>query len=421
MRRRLLAAAGAVLLVAAVLGAASARRSGVRATVPTLVVRKGALTRQVRAEGVLRAVDATQVRVPGNDVSLKIGWMIEDGSPVKAGEVVLRLDPSQTVKLLADGRAERATSDRRGEKDRVESGALVANLGRDAEQARREKTTAETFQSRDPELFSRHEIIEADIDVGLAAKKETHAVDARGQREGLSRTSGALIALEGRKAQLKIDKAERELAALELKAPHDGIVVLKRNWRGELPQVGQVVWSGQALAEIPDLARLEAEVWVLEADAGGLVPGRPATVSLEARGEAPVPAKVKSVDALARPRLRNVPIQYFGAVLSLEGDVPPGMKPGERVSATLDLGGEADAVVVPRNAVFERGGRSVVFRRERGAFVPAPVTLGAAALGRVAVVSGLAERDVIALVDPEARPAATPSPSSGASPVGGTS
>lgn len=420
MRRRWLAAAG-VVLVAAVFGAATVRRPGARGSVPTLVVRKGPLSRQVRAEGVLRAVDATQVRVPGNDVSLKIGWMIDDGSPVKAGDVVLRLDPSQTVKLLADGRAERATSDRRGEKDRAESGALVANLGRDAEQARRERTTAETFQSRDPELFSRHEIIEADIDVGLATKKETHAVGSRSEREGLSRTSRELNALEGRKAQLKIDKAERELAALELKAPHDGIVVLKRNWRGELPQVGQVVWSGQALAEIPDLAKLEAEVWVLEADAGGLVPGRPATVSLEARGEAPVPAKVKSVDALARPRLRNVPIQYFGAVLSLEAKDPARMKPGERVVATLDLGGEKDAIVVPRNAVFTRGGKSVVFRRTGGAFVPAPVTLGASALGRVAVLSGLAERDVIALADPEARPSATPSPASGASPVGGAS
>ena len=419
MRRRLLAAAGAVLLVAAVLGAASARRSGVRATVPTLVVRKGALTRQVRAEGVLRAVDATQVRVPGNDVSLKIGWMIEDGSPVKAGEVVLRLDPSQTVKLLADGRAERATSDRRGEKDRAESGALVANLGRDAEQARRERATAETFQSRDPELFSRHEIIEADIDVSLATQKERHAVGSKGEREALARTSRELVALDGRTAQLKIDKAERELAALELKAPHDGIVVLKRNWRGELPQVGQVVWSTQTLAEIPDLGKLEAEVWVLEADAGGLVPGRPATVSLEARGEAPVPAKVKSVDALARPRLRNVPIQYFGAVLSLDAVDRARMKPGQRVAATLDLGGENGVLVVPRQALFERGGGTVVFRLEKGTFTLVPVTLGSSALGRVAVASGLREGDVVALVDPEAAPEPASSPAPG-SPVGGT-
>lgn len=419
MKRALLALLAGGILVAVVLLTASVRPKAA-ATVPTLVVRKGPLGRVVRAEGLLKAVEATPVRVPGNDVSLKIGWMIDDGTAVKAGDVVVRLDPTQTVKSLADGRAEKATADHRGEKDQAESGAVVANLGRDAEQARRERTTAETFQSRDPELFSRHEIIEADIDVGLATKKEDHAVSSRRERQGLATTSEQLIALEGRKAQLKIDKAERELAALELKAPHDGIVVLKRNGRGDLPQVGQVVWSGQPLAEIPDLSKLEAEIWVLEADAGGLAPGRPATVRLEAHDGAPLAATVKSVDALARPRVRNVPIQYFGAVLSLSAAPDTRMKPGERVAATLDLGGEKDALAVPLNAVFERGEKTVVFRRERGEFAPVPVTLGTSALGRVAVRSGLEEGDVIALVDPEARPATTPSPSSSASPVGAT-
>jgi multidrug efflux pump subunit AcrA (membrane-fusion protein) len=418
VRRRLAGGLAAAALVALALGATLVRR-GPDVAVPTLVVKRAPLARTVLAEGVLKAVEATPVRVPGTDVSLKVGWMIEDGTPVRSGDVVIRLDPSSTVKLLADGRAERAMADRRGEKDSAESGAVVANLGRDAEQARLERTTAETFQSRDPELFSRHEIIEADIDVGLAAGKERHAVSSRNEREGLARTGRELVALDGKMAQLKIDKAERELAALELTAPHDGIVVLKRNWRGELPQVGQVVWSGQTLAEIPDLTELEAEVWVLEADAGGLAPGRPATVFLEAHAPAPVPATVKSVDALARPRLRNVPIQYFGAVLSLSSTDPSRMKPGERITATLDLGGEEDALVVPRHAVFERGGKAVVFRQSKGAFSAVPVTLGAAALGRVAVASGLDEGDVVALVDPEAGPAAAPSPGPG--PAGGTS
>lgn len=419
MKRRLAGGLSAAALLALALGAASLR-PGPAAVVPTLVVRKGPLERSVRAEGVLKAVEATPVRVPGNDVSLKIGWMIEDGSPVKTGEVVIRLDPTRTVKLLSDGRAAQATAGHRGEKERAESGAIVANLGRDAEQARRERTTAETFQSRDPELFSRHEIIEADIDVGLATRKERHAVSSREERVALAQTSRDLLALDGKKAQLMVDKAEREMAALELRAPHDGIVVLKRNWRGDLPQVGQVVWSSQTLAEIPNLTRLEAEVWVLEADAGGLAPGRPATISLEAHAGSPLPATVKSVDALARPRLRNVPIQYFGAVLSLSSTDSTRMKPGERIAATLDLGGEKSAFVVPRHAVFERGGKAVVFRRSRGAFSPVPVTLGAAALGRVAVASGLAEGDVIALIDPDARPEATPSPAPG-SPVGGAS
>jgi multidrug efflux pump subunit AcrA (membrane-fusion protein) len=419
VRWRRVAPAAAVIAVALGLGAARLRETPAAAT-PTLVVRKADLARTARAEGVLRAVEATPVRVPGDDVALKIGWMIDDGSPVKKGDVVVRLDPSQSVKVLAEGRAARATSEKRGEKTDAESHTVVSNLGRDADQARRERTTAETFQSRDPELFSRHEIIEADIDVGLATRKESHAVSSRRERQALARTNAELVGLEVRKAQLTIGKAERELAALELRAPHDGVVVLKRNWRGELPQVGQPVWSGQAIAEIPDLSRLEAEIWVLEVDAGGLAPGRSATVLLESRTGDAIPATVKSVDSLARPRLRNVPIQYFGAVLSLDATDPARMRPGARVAARIDLGVEKGVLVVPRHAVFERGGRAVVYRRAGGGFAPVPVTLGASALGKVAVSAGLSEGDVIALVDPEAAPAPTP-PSGGGGPVGGAS
>ena len=45
----------------------------------------------------------------------------------------------------------------------------------------------------------------------------------------------------------------------------------------------------------------------------------------------------------------------------------------------------------------------------------------AIALGRVAIASGLSEGDVIALVDPEARPEARSSPPAGGGPVGGSS
>ncbi|HMM36305.1 MAG TPA: hypothetical protein PKA62_16425, partial [Thermoanaerobaculia bacterium] len=91
MRRRTLVVLAAALLAAAALGARLLRPRAPDAGVPTFVVKAAKLERSVRAEGVLRAVDATPVRVPGNDVSLKVGWMIEDGTPVKAGDVVVRL------------------------------------------------------------------------------------------------------------------------------------------------------------------------------------------------------------------------------------------------------------------------------------------------------------------------------------------
>src|SRR5262249_23205456 len=80
---------------------------------------------------------------------------------------------------------------------------------------------------------------------------------------------------------------------------------------------------------------------------------------------------------------------------------PAIMKPGQRVLATLDLGDEKDVITVPRQAVFEKDGKKVVYRKRGKSFSPVPVTLGASAVGRVVVTSGLETGDVIAMAAPE--------------------
>ena len=58
------------------------------------------------------------------------------------------------------------------------------------------------------------------------------------------------------------------------------------------------------------------------------------------------------------------------------------------------------AITIPRQAVVERDGASVVYRKHRSAFRPVEVVLAATGLGRVVVTSGLEPGDVIALRDP---------------------
>lgn len=399
MRTRAL---GLGIAIAALAAVCAVRRGGstAPADVPVLAVKRGALVRKVRAEGNLKAAKATAVAAPGNDATYKIGWLIEDGSRVKKDDVLVRFDPTELEKELEAGKAEGATADRKTDKEKAESGTAIANLGRDAEQARRELEVSRTFQSKDPELWSRHEIIESDIDVELAGRRVENARTTRGIREEMSKASLEILAIDRRKAGLKIDKAARDLAQVTVRAPHDGIVVFRRDWKGDIPEIGSVVWSGFPLAEIPEVKELEAEVWVLESDVGGLAPGRPAKVVVEAHPESPVDAKIKSVDALAKPRMRGVPVQYFGVTLTLATD-PKTMKPGQRVVATLLPGDEAGVLAVPRQAVFERDGKTVVFRRARRGFDAVEVKLGASSAGRVVVTAGLKEGDVVALRDPE--------------------
>ena len=162
------------------------------------------------------------------------------------------------------------------------------------------------------------------------------------------------------------------------------------------------MWRGQPIAEIPELASMNAEVFVLEADAAGLAPGQKATVTLESKPGLSFPGRIKTVDKMARPRIPRQPVQYFGVTVQLDRHDARMMKPGTRVRAVLELENQANAFAIPRQALFEKEGKKLVYRRKGEAFEPVAVSIGSSSAGRLVVTRGLLAGDEIALEDPEA-------------------
>jgi len=386
--------------------------------VPTETVHKARFARVVRAEGTLRAVQATPLTIPPDlEGSFKVSWVAEEGTRVKEGDVVFRFDPTDFENEVLDGRADQSTADLRIGKTRAEGEATTRNLERDAALAEREYENALTFQSKDAEIYSRFDIISSEIDAALAQKKKEHAESVKGTRSGLAKTELEILGIERHKADLKVDRAEKGLSSMEMRAPHAGVLKLERSWRGVPPRIGDNAWPGQKLAEIPNLDALEAEVFVLEADAGGVKSGQKITASVEGRPGTPLSGSVKTVDAVAKPRFRGVPVQYFSAILSLEHTDEATMKPGQRVQAVISVVDVPDALTVPRQAVVERDGKKLIYRKGAwGRFEPVEVTLGTAALGRVVVEQGLVDGDVFALLDPT-RSTSRPTPTPGRGPA----
>lgn len=388
---------GGALYLRRTLGATSTE------AVPTYVVARERLARRVTAEGNLRAVKATPITAPGGSGRSgpkKLAWIAADGARVKANEVVAKFDASGPEKELRDGEVdlESASAAMRAEQLR----STVAVAGRDAAAALASKELAQTrqFQSKDEQIYSRNQIIESAIDETLATARRDHAEATKQVERDLLRSKIGMIDVQRRKAEVAIKHAQAELEAMELRAPHDGLLVLRRNWRGELPKVGDQLWPGQELAELPLLDMMEAEVFVLEVDGSALAVQQHVDLVIEARPDVTYAGKVRLVDKLAKPRIDQVPVQYFAVVVELDRTDPQVMKPGQRVTATITID-EADALVVPRQAVFVKDGKSFVYRRgPRGDFQQVEVELGAATQGRVAVTRGLAAGDHIALRDP---------------------
>jgi len=384
--------------------------------VPTVEVGKAKFVRRVNAEGNLRAVKATRLAAPQNSQmggALKIAWLAPDGTFVKKGDVVVRFDPSEPEKQLRDGEADLAAADAKLAEEGVKSKAAVTGRETDAVLAADELDEQKKFQSKDEEIFSKNQIIESQIDEGLAQAKQQHAEQAKQVEKHLSHSNAAVIAVERQKAQLAISHAKSALDAMQVTAPHDGIFVLHRNWRGELPKLGQALWPGEEIGELPLLDSMEAEVFVLEVDGTGLAEKQAAEIVVEARPDVTFTGKIRLVEKLAQPREPGSPVQYFAVVVELDKTDRDIMKPGQRVKATLVLDQE-DAVVVPRQAVFDRDGKTIVYRQKGDTFEPVPVELGAATSGRVVIKTGLQPGAVIALRDPTQSASGSGSAGSGA-------
>jgi len=243
-RRRWAAVVGALLLLA--LAGAGLVRSIDEAPVATFEVRPGRFVREVEARGTLKAVKATPVLVPPESGrAQKVAFLAKDGAFLKKGEVIVEFDPYDAQKEAADGQADLTAARAKIEKAKAEGTKNEKALGLDRDVAKQELDRAETYQLTDEGLFSRHQIIESQLDRDLFAARADVAgkkLDASGK---LSSAERALGEIDAGKARLKVEVAEKGLKSLRIEAPHDGLLVLERNWRGETAFVGDTLWPGR--------------------------------------------------------------------------------------------------------------------------------------------------------------------------------
>ncbi len=371
------------------------------AQVPTFEVEPAAtFVRRVRAEGLLAAVEATSVTAPQDSKRpMKIAWVADDGQTVKEGDLVVEFDASEMERTLADSQDDVSASSKKMKKEGVSARANEAKRDVTAALSDSEAAVAREFKTDDADILSRNEIVESTIDVELAEAKARHARRVKDIERAVSSKQLDLLSIQKNLSSREVERAEEGLAKLQVKAPHDGILVLKRNWRGDPIRVGDTVWRGQKLAELPHVAELEAKVHVLEADAGNLAAGLPAEVVIDAHPSHTYKATLQKMDTLAQPKHHDVPVHYFGVTLELAATDPETMRIGQRVQATI-LVEEPEALVVPRQAIFDEDGKSIVYKRSVGGFDATVVELGTASAGRVVITSGIEAGDEVALRDP---------------------
>src|SRR5262249_732983 len=151
----------------------------------------------------------------------KPAWFASDGSMVHAGDVVVRFDRAGAEKQLREAEAALDLAETNLRLQQLQARSSNAEHESWALREKQEAELAKSQQATDPVLYSRNQIIESELDQGLATARQIQAERTRDVDRSISHTQVELVAIDRDRAKAQVEQARRGLEHLELHAPHD--------------------------------------------------------------------------------------------------------------------------------------------------------------------------------------------------------
>lgn len=408
IRIALLIACIAALSAGAVVAMGQFKSPGTKET-PTTRVRRGNVELNVYTIGELRPPRSMMISAPSVPGTLQIVQLAKTGAQVKAGEVILEFDPSDQEYNL-----EQAQSRLNEAKQQIINAKANADV-----QAAQDKVSllVARYDVRRAELEVQKNELVADID----KKKNLLALDEAKRRleqlqkdvksrEVASLAGIAVLDQRVSEAEISMMRARQAIDSMTVKSPIDGLITLRDN-RDAVPfmmpgmtlpeyREGDMVWPGRTVAEVLATDQMEVMGKIDEGDRSNISSGQIAEIRVDGRPGVVFTARVKAVAGILSRRTfwGSDSARRFDTTLTLE-KVDPRVRPGVTASVTIRGNQLKDVLFLPRQCLFEKDGKQVVYVRGGGGFEPREVKINNRTESQI-VVDGLKEGDETALVNP---------------------
>lgn len=291
------------------------RQADVKTALPkmeTAAVDRGAISAKVTATGTLSALVTVQI---GSQVSGRIQEVkVDYNSLVKAGDLLVKLDPQMFQAAVAQAKANRNAA--RGELLRAK-----AQAGESGRQIKRLKQLLASGAAAGVEVDT------AELNVSVAA--------------------AAVLVAQGRleQAEAQLDSAELNLSFTEIRSPIGGIVISKTAEAGQT--VAAALQAPNLVQIAQDLSKMQVDTNVSEADIGKLLNDMDATFRVDAWPGELFSAKVRQIRN-APQMLQNV--VTYDAVLDVDNPLGK-LKPGMTANVTFTVARRENVVRVANTAL----------------------------------------------------------------------
>lgn len=396
--------------------------------IPSTRVVRGPLKLTAYATGELRAGRTATLVAPPAGGTLRLVKLLPTGTSVKAGEVVFEIDPADQEFALAQAKSELAEAEQQIVKMKADTAVKAAEDQVALLTAR--------YDVRRGELdTAANDLIGAiDAQKNVLTLQEARSRLAQLEEDVKERTltdqAALAVVLEQRnKARLATERAQSIIDSLVIKAPLNGIVSVKENRDAAgnfgffgmvLPEYrqGDTTSAGRAIVDVIEAGRMEVRAKINETDRDNLQSGQLAKVQSDALPGETFTAKVGALSGLASRGYwwEVTAVRQFDVSFAFENP-DPRLRAGSSVRLIIDGREIKDALQVPRQCVFEKNGKTIVYARAGDRYERREVKVTNSTESR-AVVTGINEGDVIALIDPEIAAKRSKSSSAIAAPSG---
>lgn len=377
-------------------------------TPPLEVLREAAVLLDQPIQGELRSAKATPLQVPGSQfANRQLTWMLAEGSAVQAGEVIARFSAPQSELELKDVQTQllRNAIARSGKQAELAGG--LARIEVDQGQVETDLQIAERYADAELDFIARNELLDAVQNREFLLVRKQF-LDWK-QAQGGTRGAAELAVLDSQRAsqQQSAERRSADLAALELTAPHAGVLMLQADWSGEKPRVGASMWAGSEFGSLPDASAMEVQFVLSQLDAAGVETGAQVELYPLGRPTESFRTEVSWVAAAAQAISRQNPIKYVRLKTSVPTEAVTRLRlvPGQTLAGRVATVRAERGLSVPNVAILAQGERTEVEvwvegKRERRA-----IRLGARGPARSQVLEGLQAGDAVILT-PQREPTA---------------
>lgn len=281
-----------------------------------------AAPRQVRATGTTRALKQLVIlapRISGQRGNVTLVRLVASGSRVQAGDILAEFDRTEQLDTALEAEAKFEDFGHQVRQKRAENRANGEKRAEEMQQALADLAKAELQRRMGPVLADierlKNEVELEDAKAHVESLKKSHQA-----RESADAAALRILELKQERQKVILERTQRNLEKLVIKAPHEGVVALeyiRRSGSMGPPQEGDQMHQGRPLLRVFDPTEMEVHTMVGEPDGAVLTPGAKALVRLDAYPDLVFEARLVAASPVAASAI-GLPIKKFAARFRLE-------------------------------------------------------------------------------------------------------